>query len=122
MNAVAMPPVVWFVGSALGCLALAGRSGSSCSRSRPALLLAHLPDDTPTDHTYWSGYQKLRLVDNGIFVNNIGYQAMVPQAGPTDPMDRFNFPYALRHPPGRVLVVGAGSGNDVAAALRAGAS
>jgi hypothetical protein len=121
MNAVAMPPVVWFVGSAVGCMALAGAARFVVLGLATALLLTHLPDDTATDRTYWSGYQKLRLVDNGIFVNNIGYQAMSAQPGPTDPVDRFNFPYALRHPPGRVLVVGAGSGNDVAAALRAGA-
>jgi SAM-dependent methyltransferase len=121
MNAIAMPPVVWFVGSAVGCLALIGERRAVLAIAT-ALLIAHLPDDTATDHTYWSGYQKLQLVDNGIYVNNIGYQAMSSQSGPTDPVDRFNFPYALRHPPGRVLVVGAGSGNDVAAALRAGAS
>ncbi len=121
MNAFAMPPVVWFVGSALACVALAGAARVVVFGLAAALLLVHLPDDKPNDRTYWSGYQKLRLVDNGIFVNNIGYQAMTAQTGPDGPINRFTFPYALRHPPGRVLVVGAGSGNDVAAALRAGA-
>ena len=122
MNGIAMPPVVWFVGAALGCVALGSAGRAPVLGLAAGLLLAHLPDDTPSDHTYWSGYQKLRLVENGIFVNNIGYQAMFPQEGPTDSINRFNFPYALRSPPGRVLVVGAGSGNDVAAALHAGAS
>jgi hypothetical protein len=122
MNALAMPPIVWFVGSAVGCVALAGAARGAVLGLAAALLLLHLPDDKPNDHTYWSGYQKLELVDNGIFVNNIGYQAMFPQGGPDDPINRFTVPYALRHPPGRVLVVGAGSGNDVAAALKAGAT
>jgi SAM-dependent methyltransferase len=36
-------------------------------------------------------------------------------------LDRWNIPYVLHQPPGRVLIVGAGSGNDAAAALRMGA-
>ena len=34
----------------------------------------------------------------------------------------YNFPYVWKRPPGEVLVLGAGTGNDVAAALRAGAT
>jgi hypothetical protein len=65
MNAIAMPPGRVVRGSAVGCLALVGAERLVVLAISTALLLAHLPDDTATDHTYWSGYQKLRLVDNG---------------------------------------------------------
>ena len=55
-------------------------------------------------------------------MNNVSYQRMVSHAAP-DPkqLTRWNVPYALWEP-GRVLIVGAGSGNDAAAALEAGAT
>jgi hypothetical protein len=37
------------------------------------------------------------------------------------PCDYYDFPYRIQRPPGDVAMVGAGTGNDVAAALRAGA-
>jgi SAM-dependent methyltransferase len=76
---------------------------------------------------FWSSYQKLALMQGQVIVvNNVGYQAMVaqpplPATGPI-PIDRWTMPYALRRPAGRVLIVGAGSGNDAAAALQGGAS
>jgi SAM-dependent methyltransferase len=92
----------------------------------------------------WSPYQKLTierrvagLLDRDcgevILVNNVGYQIMVdvdpahqarsPELYPPAEIrsSHYVLPYELIGRRERVLVVGAGSGNDVAAALRGGA-
>lgn len=98
--------------------------------------------------TVWSPYQKLVLTPyteilpwngqrvvcgRGITVNEVGYQALVdldpvrlaarPDVYPPQNVrtSHYILPYELIGRRDRVLVVGAGSGNDVAAALRAGA-
>lgn len=98
--------------------------------------------------TLWSPYQKLSIeplvygqgplgpgVQCGeiINVNNVGYQSMVnldplhmaanPGLYPPGQVrtSHYVLPYDLVGPREKVLIVGAGSGNDVAAALRAGA-
>jgi SAM-dependent methyltransferase len=98
--------------------------------------------------TVWSPYQKLTLfplvqpVGPGgqpvtcgevIDVNNVGYQTMIdldpahmaaaPGVYPPAQVrtSHYVLPYELVGPREKVLVLGAGSGNDVAAALRAGA-
>ncbi len=98
------------------------------------------------EETLWSPYQKLTLRREGvrdrpddreyvIRVNNVGYQAMpdLSQAGRRDDsrepaeahglgdgLSQYDLP-ALLHPrPETMLIVGAGSGNDAAGALRHG--
>lgn len=90
------------------------------------------------ERRYYSPYQAitLRLPINGgvlptptIKVNHSFYQEIVncsPEATgvsehSAQAASYYNLPYQLRKEPGDVLVVGAGSGNDVAAALRNGA-
>jgi SAM-dependent methyltransferase len=90
------------------------------------------------DRRYYSPYQviTLRLPVNGgvlptptIKVNHAFYQAIENCSGAAvavsqrsaDAAAYYNLPYRFRKEPGDVLVVGAGSGNDVAAALRHGA-
>lgn len=86
--------------------------------------------------TYWSAYQKLQVEDIGerrynIFVNNTGYMAisnLSPEYLESHPDAKFEYPRSsydvpfrfVDHPDG-VLIVGAGAGNDVSAALRNGA-
>ncbi len=77
----------------------------------------------------WSPYQKVECaaLPGGhwaLFVNGIGHQSMLPQ----DVLDRSYYPIPHRfrrarslHPYRSVLVIGAGAGNDVAAALQNGA-
>src|SRR6185312_5358084 len=62
-------------------------------------------------------------MEGGLATNNIGHQHMVPvgEAGAA-----YLLPHLLKRdagqaPFGEVMIVGAGSGNDVAAALRSGA-
>lgn len=133
LTSVGAPPIVWFVPVVLGCLAMSPpRRSQGLVGVALALTLVLLPADGPRFKTFWSSYQKLSVFPGRqpdiawhIFVNNTGYQNLRPQPvlgadGPI-PIDRFTMPYAVRRPPGRVLIVGAGSGNDAAAALQAGA-
>lgn len=108
-----------------------------------------LPPNSPEVGTVWSPYQKLQFspidlepapgAPNAprqragfmVNVNNIGYQAALDlsdafRASRPDMYDpsvqsHYDFPYRVLPPVDRILVVGAGTGNDVAAALRHGA-
>jgi SAM-dependent methyltransferase len=127
--AASLPPLAWFVPALLGSAVLvrSGRERRAVLGLCAVLALALLPSTTANSREIWSSYQKLELQPRGfIFVNNIGYQRMLemPEPGPRGglPFDRFTMPYFAHKPAGRVLVVGAGSGNDVAMALRAGAT
>jgi spermidine synthase len=92
--------------------------------------------------TYWSPYQRLtltpmrdgsELISYGLFTNNAFFQQMFnlsstfvashPQYFRTAPAkwNPYNLPYRFYPNPPKVLVLGAGTGNDVAAALRNGA-
>lgn len=129
VTSVRLPPLYWFVPVVLTCLAISRetRERQGLIGIGLGLLLILLPYDGPGFREIWSSYQKLALYENGyVLVNNIGYQRMLAQRPMVSEknvwIDRFSMPYALRLPPGHVLVIGAGTGNDVAAALGAGAS
>jgi SAM-dependent methyltransferase len=111
-------------------------------------LLLPLAGWVPGEHdTVWSPYQKLALLPlrapsgtagvgatcgGDIRVNNVGYQAMIEVDKkkwaaapalypPTEvPYSHYVLPHRLIGRRDRVLVVGSGAGNDVAAALEAG--
>jgi SAM-dependent methyltransferase len=135
------PPWVWF---AAGLAPLAWVATRNAQR-RLALGLAAactLAVALQIGGTIWSRYQKLVVVElpaeakaqSGrpaflILISDVFYQVAMdlrPEArapGEPSPFPHYDAVYdALPGPPGRVLIVGAGSGNDVAAALRAGAS
>ncbi len=125
-------PWVWYLVGLLPLLAwLSGRRAIV-----PAVVLiglctlAVLPS---RGETVWSRYQKLvghQMEDGGywIQISDVFYQVALdlrPEAVARlgeNPAPHYSGIYDGVAPPERVLVVGAGSGNDVAAALRAGAS
>lgn len=87
--------------------------------------------------TYWSPYQKLQVIDEGqqrytILVNNTGYMSIAnltpqfldshPGVQQEYPQSSYDAPFRFAVRRDRVLIIGAGAGNDVAAALRNGAS
>jgi len=87
-----------------------------------AALLAVLALGTFRYETIWSPYYRLRLtdVDSGVLVdaNGVPHQTAILTPGTS-----YDLPYErLTRDPDHVLVVGAGNGNDVSAALRHGAS
>jgi spermidine synthase len=92
--------------------------------------------DTHTDkeQTYWSPYQKLQVERMGeqiynIYTNNTGYMtisnltpqflARYPKAA--EAHNSYDTPFLFASNRDRVLILGAGAGNDAAAALRNGA-
>jgi spermidine synthase len=89
-----------------------------------------------TGKTYWSPYQKLQVEDLGeqrynIFVNNTGYMTIYnltqgfldghPGTEKMYPRSSYDVPFKFVEGRDRVLIIGAGAGNDAAAALRNGA-
>lgn len=128
LAAVELPPICWFVTAALLFLYLdedrAFRKESLAVIA--ALTLTLLPNNSPREIVYWSPYQKLAVVDQrAVIVNNINYQSIQRQPVLTTDkpfaITRTVLPYVVRREPGHVLIVGSGTGNDVAAALGAGA-
>ena len=129
VTTIELPPICWFVPAALLFLYLphAEPVRKEILAIVVGLTLVMLPNNTAKETSYWSPYQKL-AVTNGerVLVNNIGYQTMIARPSlikeKNVPINRTLLPFALRLPAGKVLIVGAGTGNDVAAAIGAGAS
>jgi SAM-dependent methyltransferase len=128
MSYLRTPPYVWFLVGTLICLALLDRPTMVQVVGGAALLLvlawvAHLEGKRYLTH--WSPYYKVHYEPQvaEILTNNIGHQSMkrVEEKGPA-----YALPHLLNRDAGgrpfeEVLIVGAGSGNDVQAALDHGA-
>ena len=143
---LSQPPLVWvLVAGALSMIVfwpnrrarmMVGAVFLSC------VVLLNIPDRKGRT-AYWSPYQKLTLVDNThvpgylsytLNTNDSWYQQVVnltpefvkahPKEFAHSPIEwnAYNLPYRFYPAPPSVLVLGAGMGNDVAAALRNGAS
>jgi SAM-dependent methyltransferase len=138
---LALPPAVWFT-IVLACVALLQSNRSDTIRLAAAIVpVALLLFDASTPHQFklWTPYQQIEVDDkylpNGdlfgtlIRVNHTGYQSIVnlspeflglhpgllKEAPDENP---YNLPFRFTSPNPNVLIVGSGTGNDVAAALR----
>ncbi len=150
-SAFSLPPLIWVgVLFVLGVALLKGRARIlPVAISAAALLAAHLTLPAERGVVRWSPYQKLSTrpltipgsdgaaINLGTLmeVNETFYQRTVdlspgfigqhmnlwPEAAELDYMG-YNLVYRVRPRPRNVLIVGAGTGNDVAAALRNGAA
>ena len=138
---LALPPSVWFAIAIAGMALL-----QSAARARILLALSVVPvilllidPATPHHFNVWTPYQQIELKDeffpggelkfSEIRVNHTGYQMMVNLSAdflarhpgllkrPADEIP-YNLPFRFTNPHPRVLIVGSGTGNDVAAALR----
>lgn len=124
-----LPPAAWFgLPLAMSVWLLRPRrrafwSGLALSAGMIGLLV--IPSQQGA--VYWSPYQKLVLTprqgEQGAFhhidVNNTFYQTMENSA---QRLEHHRFPYLFVPKPERVLLVGAGAGNDAAEALANGAA
>jgi SAM-dependent methyltransferase len=125
------PPLVWGVVLVALFIALLGTARVvmfSC-----ALLIALFVADLPSDHMTWSPYYRIVYdqvefgggeVGLNVNVNGIPHQVARGAEGRLRDDPLYGVPYQRlsRGSPGRVLVVGAGTGNDVAVALAKGAT
>ena len=146
MSLFRLPPAVWFAFGALLLFPFLERSRSQvavaiiCSAivvaaalpaSRlfawsPYYKLAVEPIDVVYDFETGAPIKGTRPFGHAVTVNHDFYQMMLDLRAPDQNVflraarDTYDAPYrdAAQLPPGRILVVGAGSGNDVSAALR----
>jgi len=125
------PPTVWLGVAALGVLPFLRQQRTLLVSGAAIIgLLAVLtwsPDPLRID--VYSPYQILTLSQERgsqsvIQVNNVFFQRMLDLSADDGEGSglHYGLPYRFKRAPGRVLVVGAGTGNDVAAALRHGAT
>ena len=142
---LSQPPLTWFLAGGLLLVALLWSVPALRWTSLLVLIvcLGLLALPPPKDsRVYWSPYQKLTLGSWGIQgqvfgyflnTNDSWYQQILdlsPQFVQSHPWlfqvpiewNAYNIPYHFYQQPGSVLILGAGMGNDVAAALRNGAS
>jgi spermidine synthase len=125
----ALPPLYWFALPALATTPfLSGRLGRGLGVAGTAVLVWAL---WPRADAIWSPYHKLERIEwsgayQTISVNGTGYMSLRSFAHAKDEreaqgVDRWRLPYTIHPGARRVLIIGAGAGNDAAAALRAGA-
>jgi len=138
---MALPPAVWFT-IVLAAMALLQPDRGDRIRVAAAILPAALllvDPATPHHFNLWTPYQQIEVEDENfpsgelsrteIRVNHTGYQVIVnlspdflghhPQLLTEAPDENpYNLPFRFAPPNPSVLIVGSGTGNDVAAALR----
>jgi spermidine synthase len=142
---LALPPAVWFTIVLVGMALLQSNRSDTIRIAVAVLPVALLLIDPSTPHHFnlWTPYQQIELEDENfpdgelfrteIRVNHTGYQIIVnlspdflarhPQVLKEPPDENpYNLPFRFTTPNPKVLIVGSGTGNDVAAALRNGAS
>ena len=129
MSWLELPPTVWFVPILALMLHFAGwrkpvQLAAALGVYGLAAVGAHLLAQHG-DQVFWSPYYKVAYSSHFRYIatNDIGHQGMVPvgRIGPG-----YMLPHLLNRDAGgapfaEVMIIGAGSGNDVAAALRSGA-
>ncbi len=124
-----LPPVAWGVIAAGGLALLLGRSARWWQYAAAALVVIMLAVESAVPHQQWSPYYKISAEVSGkspalyVSANNIPYQAARSLAVLHQQKKFYFYPYqhVTRSSLKNVLIVGAGTGNDVAVALSEGA-
>ena len=127
------PPVVWFLITCAGVAYLLHQAGSLTRLRALALVALVLGLAVPSDwfrdemhNTRWSPYYMVdhAVASGGITVNRISHQGMVPfaSAGSSYSLIHLLQQHSGGAPFRDMLVIGAGSGNDLAHALEFGAN
>jgi spermidine synthase len=149
LGALGQPPVVWFGVAAVLLIGLIGACSIGSGRWHDLVLTVGIVvlawfagRESDAVEVRWSPYQKLvlRAGDAGhtelgkyqVLVNNAGYQAMLDldeRHVASDPehyppamrgLSQYDIPFLLHANARKALLVGAGTGNDAAGALRHG--
>jgi len=129
LSAAGTPPMIWFIvlaviASGLGLANGLSRSSAVTAGSLAGVLLVVAASAAPGQT--WSPYYRIDEYDVGgvkaIDVNGIPHQAMHPMDRLVDPFYEQVYRWFPDQTFDRVLVVGAGTGTDVAVALKHGAA
>ena len=128
LSFIGLPPVAWGAVVAAAFLLLLGRARWWAWIAIVALLVM-LAAESLSSYDRWSPYYKITAVappgTTGVLTvsgNNIPYQTLYPLRTLHAIESFYFFPYRhVRGKPGSVLVIGAGTGNDVGVALSEGA-
>jgi protein-L-isoaspartate O-methyltransferase len=125
-----LPPVAWGVIAAGGLVLLLGRSARWWQYAAAVVVVAMLAVESAVPHQQWSPYYKISAQLSGkahpalyVSANNIPYQAARSLTVLHQQKKFYFYPYqhVTRSSLKNVLIVGAGTGNDVAVALSEGA-
>ncbi len=125
-----LPPVAWGVIAAGGLALLLGRSARWWQYAAAAVVVIMLAVESAVPHQQWSPYYKISAQLSGkahpalyVSANNIPYQAARSLTVLHQQKKFYFYPYqhVTRSALKNVLIVGAGTGNDVAVALSEGA-
>jgi SAM-dependent methyltransferase len=124
-----LPPLAWGLAAAAGFLALLGRRARRWQWAGLGVVVLLLGVQSLLPLYHWSPYNKVRATERpaeralSVSANNVPHQVARPVEGLRTAAPFYFFPY--RHLPAgtldEVLVIGAGTGNDVAVALANGA-
>ena len=121
------PPVVWGAVVAAGLFMLIDRRSALWQVPALAIMLTVLGLESVVATDSWSPYYKIRLIPQPsgaitLLVNGIPHQTIEAASRKLDVVSIYGIPYTrMRATPNNVLIVGAGTGDDVAIALRLGA-
>jgi Spermine/spermidine synthase domain len=124
-----LPPIAWGLIAAIMVAVLLGRAIRWWHLTALATVVVLLAIESMAPHQHWSPYYKIiatpRAVDHSlqVSVNNVPHQAAYPirTLRMLEPFYFFPYRHLNRHRLQNVLLVGAGTGNDVAIALVEGA-
>src|SRR3984893_1801570 len=120
------PPFAWGAVVAVTLLLLVDRRSRMWQLPVLAIMLVLLGMESVVPTDSWSPYYKIRLITQpsgavSLLVNGIPHQTMEPAARRLDTVTLYGLVYQrTRSIPKNVLIVGAGTGVDVAVALREG--
>jgi hypothetical protein len=122
-----LPPLGWAVLLAGALMALLGRRAGRWQYAGVAAIVLLLGAQSVISSDHWSPYYKVHAIthDDGsleVSVNNVPHQTAYPLSRlKASAQSRYHLPYARVASPEDVLIIGAGTGNDVAVALDQGA-
>ena len=120
------PPIVWGVVVAAALVLLVDRHRRVWQLPVLAIMLVLLGLESLVSTDSWSPYYKIRLIRQPsgavtLFVNGIPHQTMEPAQRRLETVSVYGLVYQrVRSIPNNVLIVGAGTGVDVAVALKKG--
>ncbi len=130
MSFLELPPVAWGVVAAGGLVLVMGRSARWWQYAAAVVVVVMLAIESAAPHQQWSPYYKISAQLSGkahpalyVSANNIPYQAARSLTVLRQQKKFYFYPYqhVTRSSLKNVLIVGAGTGNDVAVALSEGA-